>query len=114
MTVGINVRNVLFASTLIALLPLRVFAAEVQVQFADLNIAKAADAEELYVRIAQAAKKVCFDSPDAYFKCVKQSVRDAVTAVNAPQLSRIYAQKSGHMKSEVTLASTKSAATLDQ
>jgi UrcA family protein len=114
MTVRVNFRTVLCASTLLALIPLAGFAAEVQVQFADLDIARPADAQVLYSRIAQAAKKVCFDSPDAYFKCVKRSVSDAVAAVNAPQLSKIYAQKSGHLKADVTLASTQAAARLGQ
>ena len=72
------------------------------VKYADLNIASAQGAAVLYARIGQAAKNVCWqfdgDGLDAYGRrqaCITKAISEAVTKVNAPALSALYAAKTG-------------------
>jgi len=122
MPVNLNLRAVLSAFAMIALVPVCSFADDsvrigdslhMKISYADLNIAAPAGAQTLYTRITHAAAKVCplVDSATqlnigTYEPCVQKAISDAVLALNLPQLTRLYAQKSGHVKADVTLAST--------
>ena len=70
------------------------------VKFADLDISRAPGATELYRRIRAAAKNVCapLDGGGAldtivFGYCVRKSITEAVTAVNAPALTAVYSAK---------------------
>jgi UrcA family protein len=73
---------------------------QVTVKFADLDISHPQGATVLYNRIRAAARKVCspFDRGGPLDKmvfgsCIQKSIADAVTAVNAPQLTAVYSAK---------------------
>lgn len=67
------------------------------VKFADLKIASPSDAVVLYERIRTAAKDACsefwFKTEADEFRCLHDSIANAVTKVNQPALSAVYAQK---------------------
>lgn len=70
--------------------------------YADLNLASASGAEQLYRRITIAARNVCptADGRDlqatARMKaCVSQAISGAVAKVDAPMLNTLYAAKTG-------------------
>jgi len=72
------------------------------VQFGDLNLSSATAVQQLYHRIVSAAQQVCGDhaGPRPLQEqvrariCVDQSINRAVTAVDHPVLTRLYASKS--------------------
>jgi UrcA family protein len=75
---------------------------QVVVRFGDLDISTSQGAAALYRRIYGAASIVCwrmYDSHEAYMlnkaACLKKVIADAVTKVNAPALSAVYASKYG-------------------
>lgn len=73
---------------------------QVTVKFADLDISRSQGATVLFGRIRAAAESVC--SPldhggpldkTGFASCVKKSIADAVTSVNAPALTAVYSVK---------------------
>ncbi len=75
---------------------------QVTVKFADLDISRSQGAAVLYGRIRTAARNVCspLDRGDPlenieFNSCVRQSIADAVSAVNAPALTAVHAAKTG-------------------
>ena len=75
------------------------------VQYADLNIATPQGIEHLYQRIVGAANEVCDAHGDRSLKnsarfqmCISESIRRAVVAAGVPQLSALYASKTGQQK----------------
>jgi UrcA family protein len=78
------------------------------VKYEDLNIASPEGAAVLYSRIRRAAKNICSridgDGFDAYGQrqvCINKAMLDAVTKVNAPALSALFA--SGYGKPQPTV-----------
>jgi UrcA family protein len=73
------------------------------VQYGDLNLSNPAGIERLYQRIVFAAQQVCDDrtGPRPLEEqirtkiCINQSVERAITAVNQPALTMLYAAKTG-------------------
>jgi len=133
MTLKLNLRAVISASAVIALVPLCSFATDsshmaithgeslhMTIRYADLNLASPEGAQALYSRITHAAAKVCplVDSSQniigTYEPCVQKAISDAVLALNLPQLTKLYAQNSGHPITNVTVASTTPLGRLDQ
>jgi UrcA family protein len=79
------------------------------VQYGDLNLATAQGVERLYQRIAGAANEVCNAHGDRSLKnmarsqmCIRESIRSAVAAAGVPQLSALYASKTGQQKTGST------------
>ena len=78
-----------------------------QVQYGDLNLADLQGTEVLYRRIVLAAEKVC-DSGDHRSvqallrdrRCKELSVSRAVGSVNRPELTALYAAKTGRLNPE--------------
>jgi UrcA family protein len=75
---------------------------QVIVKYADLDVSTAPGAAALYRRIDGAAEQVCsrmYTSTDAYRRhknaCLQQVIADAVTKVNEPALSAVFASKYG-------------------
>jgi UrcA family protein len=75
------------------------------VQYGDLNLASPQGIERLYRRIVDAAKEVCDTREDrsleniARFQmCISESIRRAVVGAGVPQLSALYASKTGQQK----------------
>src|SRR5262245_24341734 len=78
----------------------------VSVEFRDLDLARMSDARILFSRIEKAAKRACGPAPfmqplygvagdgleRTYEQCRAQAVGDAVTRINAPLVSRVYAE----------------------
>lgn len=79
-----------------------------QVQYGDLNLADLQGTEVLYRRIVLAAEKVC-DSGDHRSvqallrdrRCKELSVSRAVGSVNRPELTALYAAKTGRLNPEL-------------
>lgn len=73
------------------------------VQYGDLNLSNATAVQRLYHRIVSAAQEVCGDRQDRRSLqeqvrariCVEHSIERAVTAVNHPALTTLYAAKTG-------------------
>jgi UrcA family protein len=69
------------------------------VNYADLDLARAAGAETLYVRLTEAARRVC--EPDRFGahptvgtpNCLDDALATAVATVNAPTLTELFQQK---------------------
>jgi UrcA family protein len=81
------------------------------VKYEDLNIASPEGAAVLYTRIRRAAKNVCLQSDGDRLDvlqqrdvCINKAILDAVTKVNAPALSAVYASRHG-IPQPVVLAS---------
>ena len=81
------------------------------VQYGDLNLGTAEGIERLYQRIAGAANEVCDAHGDRSLKniarhqmCVGESIRLAVVAAGVPQLSALYASRTGQKKASAALA----------
>lgn len=79
------------------------------VQYGDLNLATAHGVERLYQRIVGAAEEVCDGHGDRSQKnqarvqmCIRESIRSAVAAAGVPQLSALYASKTGQQKKDST------------
>jgi UrcA family protein len=79
------------------------------VQYGDLNLATAQGVERLYQRIVGAANEVCNAHGDRSLKnmarsqmCIRESIRSAVAAAGVPQLSALYASKTGQQKTGST------------
>lgn len=75
---------------------------QVHVNFADLNVGTTAGATVLFQRIRGAADRVCgvTDTRDLARlgqakACASHAVAEAVAAVNAPALTRVYEMKTG-------------------
>ena len=75
------------------------------VQYGDLNLATTQGVERLYQRIVGAASEVCDGHGDRSMKniarvqmCISESIRHAVVAAGVPQLSALYASKTGQQK----------------
>ena len=75
---------------------------QIIVKFADLDASTSQGAATLYRRIHSAATNVCwrvYDSNEAYkFNkdvCIRKSIADAVTKINEPALSAVFASKYG-------------------
>ena len=73
---------------------------QVTVKFADLDISRSQGATVLFGRIRAAAESVCspFDrgrplENREFASCVKKSIADAVTTVDAPALTAVYSAK---------------------
>ncbi len=73
---------------------------QVTVKFADLDVSRPEGAAVLYGRIRAAARNVCspYDRGDPlenmeFASCVRQSIADAVSAVNAPALTAVHSSK---------------------
>lgn len=86
---------------------------QVVVHFADLNISTSQGAEALYRRIHGAAGTVCsrmYPSTEAYRwhkdSCLQNLIADAVTKVNEPALSALFASKYG-MSAPIVVASAR-------
>jgi len=84
---------------------------QVKVKYADLDPSTSQGADALYVRIHHAAENVCwrmYDSIEVYKAnkdaCMKKAIADAVTKVNQPSLSAVFASKYG-VSAPVVLAS---------
>jgi UrcA family protein len=71
------------------------------VKYADLNIASPEGAAVLYARIRRAAEKACSQvdgNVDIYGErqvCVNKAILEAVTKLNAPALSAVFASRHG-------------------
>jgi UrcA family protein len=72
------------------------------VSYADLNLDRAEDAAKLYRRIKRAANHVCHNEIGPYAQeqtvlryCVNASVANAVASVSHPNLSALYATRTG-------------------
>ena len=75
----------------------------VKVRYGDLNLATAKGVDDLYRRIARAAREVC---PDPYSRdldvvaasqrCQAESIARAVAEVNNPQLALVHAEHTPH------------------
>jgi UrcA family protein len=83
---------------------------QVIVKFADLDVSTQQGAQTIYRRIHSAADNVCFRmyaSNEAYKlnrdACLQKVIADAVTKVNEPALSAIFASKYG-LSAPVVLA----------
>jgi UrcA family protein len=67
------------------------------VTFADLDISNRSDAHALYMRILAAAQVVCshywFATDADKAGCVRHTIADAVTRIDQPALSAVYAAK---------------------
>jgi UrcA family protein len=82
------------------------------VHYGDLDLARPGSAARLYVRLADAAEKVCspLDSPDLslgqrHRRCVEEALDAAVTRVNDPRLTAYrLAHVHGHARTQATLA----------
>jgi UrcA family protein len=75
---------------------------QVRVSYADLDVSSAQGAAVLYRRIQGAAGNVCwrmYSSTEAYKlskdACLQKVISDAVSKVNAPALSAVFASKYG-------------------
>ena len=75
------------------------------VQYGDLNLATTQGVERLYQRIVDAANEVCDAHGDRSLKnrarfqmCISESIRRAVVGAGVPQLSALYASKTGQQK----------------
>jgi UrcA family protein len=75
---------------------------QIHVKYADLNVATTAGATILYQRIRGAADRLCgvADTRDVYRlmqaeACADHAVAEAVAAVHAPALTRVYEVKTG-------------------
>lgn len=73
------------------------------VHYADLNLSSARGVEQLYSRIAAAARQVCVEPDSKSLKssiemriCTNQSIERAVAAVHVPALTALHAAKTGH------------------
>jgi UrcA family protein len=86
---------------------------QVIVKFADLDISSSQGAQALFRRIRSAAQSVCWrmytgESNEAYKlnkdACLKKVIADAVTKVNQPALSAVFASKYGVSTSGVLAA----------
>jgi UrcA family protein len=80
------------------------------VKYADLDISSSHGAATLYSRIRVASEGLCspFDHGDLVAKylwkqCVKQAIEGAVTKVNQPALSAVYAAKFGALQQATIL-----------
>lgn len=79
------------------------------VQYGDLNLATAQGVERLYQRIVGAANEVCDAHGNRSVKnmarfqmCIRESIRSAVAGAAVPQLSALYASRTGQPKKEST------------
>jgi UrcA family protein len=79
-------------------------------KYSDLNLSKAADASELYIRIKIAAQEVCrrfedrdLQSQNYFHQCVHQAIVDAVTTIDRPTLYAAYNARNPNSK-QVRLA----------
>lgn len=79
------------------------------VQYGDLNLATAQGVERLYQRIVGAANEVCDAHGNRSVKnmarfqmCIRESIRSAVAGAAVPQLSALYASRTGQQKKERT------------
>jgi UrcA family protein len=75
---------------------------QVHVKYADLNVGTTAGATILYQRIRRAADRVCavtktreLDRLGKAEACADHAVAEAVAAVHAPALTRVYEAKTG-------------------
>jgi UrcA family protein len=75
---------------------------QISVKFADLDVSTSRGAVALYGRIHSAAVNVCwrmYDSNEAYRLnkdvCLRKVIADAVSKVNEPALSAVFASKYG-------------------
>jgi UrcA family protein len=75
---------------------------QVNIKFADLDVSTSRGAVALYGRIHSAAVNVCwrmYDSNEAYRLnkdvCLRKVIADAVSKVNEPALSAVFASKYG-------------------
>ena len=75
---------------------------KVEISYADLNLARADHADELYTRIEHAARNVCEVNYGSKVlamqlerKCAAKSVDDAVRGVDNPNLTAVYLAKTG-------------------
>ena len=75
---------------------------QIHVKYADLNVATTAGATVLYQRIRGAADRVCGVANTRDLArlghaevCAEHAVADAVAAVNAPALTRVYEVQTG-------------------
>ena len=80
--------------------------AHISVAYGDLDLDKLADARILYSRLEEAAKKACGPKPfmqprydvipeglkQAYKECLAKALGDAVARLDAPLVSRVYAE----------------------
>jgi UrcA family protein len=81
----------------------------VTVQFADLNLDRKPGIAKLYLRIKNAAKRVCDQQANtrlaarqAYDVCVERAVSIAVARINRPMLSDYVVQRGGKLPKEAS------------
>jgi UrcA family protein len=76
--------------------------ADIAVKFSDVELATAADAENLYKKLRSAARSVCDDNVGGHRtlevrtrteKCVNQVLADAVRRIDKPMLSALHETK---------------------
>lgn len=70
----------------------------VTVKYADLDLAKPADAETLYTRLQSAAQKVCRGEVSAFYSdCRAIAMDEAVEGVRSPLLSAVHRAATGRL-----------------
>jgi UrcA family protein len=75
------------------------------VKFADLNVGTPAGAEALYVRIHEAAVRVCRQPGGfqaAVRSCMNKAENEAIGKVNLPLLTAFYQKKTGRTPQTIT------------